>query len=69
MTNLLDCGPNDNTEPHWFVLHGGKGAQRRRWGPDMQRLASDLLSYGWVIFREGRDVVAMHRSRIEGALQ
>lgn len=53
--------------PTWLVLHGGIGAQRRRWGPDMERLLTDLVNrYGWVMWREGRDAHVKHRSMIEG---
>jgi hypothetical protein len=68
MNNLLDRGANDNPadDPRWFVLHGGVGSLRRRWGPDMQRIADDLVRYGWIIKREGADLVAKHSSRMEG---
>lgn len=62
--NLIDKSPKGNGgEPMWIVLHNATGAQRRRWGPDMVALVSDLVDrYGWVMWREGADAHVKHRS-------
>jgi hypothetical protein len=52
---------SENDPPKWFVLHSALGAQRRRWGDDMARLADDLLAHGWVVWRSGDQVEAKHR--------
>lgn len=61
--NLLDTSRQRNSEaPTWMVLHGGVGAQRRRWGPDMAQLAEDLVRHGWVMWREGAEAHLKHRA-------
>lgn len=66
MTTLANQKParntsSENEQPMWFVLHNASGSQRRRWGPDMAKLADDLLNYGWVVWRSGNQVEAKHR--------
>ena len=67
MPNLLDKSRLCNSEaPRWLVLHRPVGnPQRRTWGPDMQRLADDLIKHDWVMWREGQEAHFKHRCMME----
>jgi len=48
--------------PKWLILHRPIEPQRRSWGADMARLVDDLISHGWVVWREGHEVHVKHRA-------